>query len=201
MAVDQQAEQFVDLCSRGNLESLEAMEAEFVELCYRGDLEGVRAALQSGADVNSKRAGQTGLMTVLKMKHIAVTSLLLEQEGIDVNIFDYIDRTPLHHAAGDDDTSECLAMILAQTSSVNERDVTGWTPLLYAVVCNARRCVQLLLSDERTDPNIKDNVGDSPLMVAVKQNNVYCVELLLADPRVDLMTRDRLKRSRNKVAR
>ena len=69
-----------------------------------------------------------------------MASLLLEQEGIDVDIFDYIDRTPLHHAAGDDDTSECLAMILAQTSSVDDRDVTGWTPLLYAVVRPQANC-------------------------------------------------------------
>ena len=61
MAVDQAA-QFVDLCL--DLEILEAMEADFVELCWRGDLEGVRAALQSGADVNSKWVGQIGLMTV-----------------------------------------------------------------------------------------------------------------------------------------
>ena len=62
------------------------------------------------------------------------------------------------------------------------------------------RCVQLLLSDERTDPNIKsyeqytekDEVceGDSPLMYAVKWNYVDCVKLLLADPRVDLSERE-----------
>ena len=64
MAVDQ-AEQFVDLCSRG-------------------DLEGVRAALQRGFDVNSKWSRQTGLMKALQKKHIAVISLLLEQEGIEL---------------------------------------------------------------------------------------------------------------------
>lgn len=41
------------------------MAAEFVKLCCDGDLEGVRAALQSGVDVNSKGEdgyNHTGLM-------------------------------------------------------------------------------------------------------------------------------------------
>ena len=80
------------------------------------------------------------------------------------------------------------------------RNFLGETPLHTAVRHNAVRCVQLLLSDERTDPNIKDDSwGSSPLMVAVKRNRVACVELLLADPRVDLMTRD--VRSERVVAR
>ena len=75
------------------------------------------------------------------------------------------------------------------------------TALGFAVRRNAVNCVQLLISDKRTDPNLKDNRGDSPLMVAVKHNRVACVELLLADPRVDLVTRDDYKRSEEEMAR
>ena len=178
------------------------MAAEFVKMCHRGDLEGVRAALQSGVDVNSKgEDGYTGLMKALWNSHTAVTSLLMEQEGLDIDIVADYGQTALHFAAMLDKNNECLAKLLARQDliTVNQRDPRGRTPLWWAVRYNAVRCVQLLLSDERTDPNIKNNWGGSPLMSAVKSNRVACVKLLLADPRVDLMTRD--KRSRREKAR
>jgi len=44
------------------------------------------------------------------------------------------------------------------------------------------RCVQLLLSDERTDPNIKDDYGNSPLHYAAEndQNSECLAKMLLA---------------------
>ena len=213
------------------------MTAEFVELCSKGDLEGVQAALQSGVDVNSKdKYDRTGLMMSLERRHTGVSILLLEQKGIDINTSDSFDKTALHFAAGHDQNSEALAMmLLARNTSVNQRDSQGQTPLYMAVSSNAVRCIQLLISDERTnpnisssyhqtplglavydnnaacvelllndkrtDPNIKGVCSISPLMYAVKKNHVACVELLLADPRVDLMTRDNYERSEEEVAR
>ena len=179
------------------------MAAEFVKMCSEGDLEGVKAALQSGVDVNSKgRFGYTGLMWALLNNHTAVASFLLEQEGLDIDIVsDCHDMTALWLAAVNDQNSECLALILAKSTSVNQVGAMGRTALWEAVNYNAVRCVLLLLSDERTDPNIKDDAGDTPLMIAVKWNDVACVELLLADPRVDLMTRDNYQRSEEEVAR
>ena len=181
----------------------------------------MQAALQSGVDVNSR--GPDGEMTALmyavrRSRRRSVVSLLLEQEDIDVNIETREGETALHFAARDDRNSECLALLLARPdlTIVNQRDKFGCTPLFVAVSARPRiwpkggrgegavRCVQLLLSDERTDPNIKSYEqytekdgslcwvceGDSPLMYAVKWNYVDCVKLLLADPRVDLSERE-----------
>ena len=159
------------------------MAAEFVKLCWDGDLEGVQAALQSGVDVNSTdEDGQTGLMRSLLNRRTGVASLLLEQEGIDINISDNREITALHIAARYDQNSECLAMLLARTTSVNQRECDGRTPLRVAVRNNALRCVQLLLSDERTDPNIKDDYGNSPLHYAAEndQNSECLAKMLLA---------------------
>ena len=70
------------------------------------------------------------------------------------------------------------------------RNFLGETPLHTAVRHNAVRCVQLLLSDERTDPNIKYDNSESPLMFAVMFKRVACVELLLSDERTDLNIKD-----------
>ena len=111
------------------------MEAEFVKMCSEGDLEGVRTALQSGVDVNCQdEYGRTGLMGALVFRQTAVASLLLQQEGIDVDISDDNNQTALHHAAYDD---QCLATILAKTTSVNQRNNNGWTALHQAVLSNA----------------------------------------------------------------
>ena len=118
------------------------MAEEFLDMCYKGDLEGVQAALQSGVDVNSqdRSNGQTGLMRALMLERTAVGILLLGQEGIDVNILARGGETALHEAARHNKTSECLAMLLARpdlTTSVNQKDWAGQTPLLLAASRNA----------------------------------------------------------------
>ena len=108
--------------------------------------------------------------------------------------------------AADDD--ESLAKLLARPDldedSVNNIYQYGWTSLHSAVQSGAVRCLQLLLSDERSDPNMEyydGYEGDTPLMLAVKYNHVGCVEVLLANPRVDVMTRDWKRKSKEEVSR
>ena len=151
----------------------------FHRLCRDGDFEGVRDALQAGVDVNSETEfGERGLMAAVIKGHSAVVGLLLEQEGIEVDI----------------------------VGGFGDSEFSGIPLLIVAVQCPCAKhvdCVKLLLSDARVDPNIKDpemsNI--SPLMFAVKYNRVDCVKLLLADTRVDLMTRDEYERSEDEAAR
>ena len=190
------------------------MADKFVWLCFVGDLEGVQAALQSGTDVNSKDEphGKTGLMMALEGKHVhcsgkhtAVIRLLLEQEGIDINICDNYGQTALHWAAKFAKNSKCIAILLAHpeltSQTVNKKNIWGYTPLLSAVWGGGAGCVQVLINDARTDLNIKNDYGESPLMFAVKRNYVGCAALLLPHPRVDLMTRDAYERSGEEVKR
>ena len=55
------------------------------------------------------------------------------------------------------------------------------------------KCIQLLMSDDRTDPNIKPDFNifrDTPLMHAVKCKYVEIVELLLRDKRTEPNVKD-----------
>ena len=65
--------------------------------------------------------------------------------------------------------------------------------------------MEVLLSDDRTDPNLGiftiEGVSFSPIMLAVKRNFVPELELLLADRRVDLQTRDTYRRTGEEIDR
>lgn len=180
------------------------MAVAFISMCARGDLEGVQAALKSGTDVNIRDDfGVTGLIRALWSRCTAVARLLLEQEGIDINIGDNLGRTALHSAALHAENSEVLAILLAhpELTTVNKRWTGGRTPLWMAVEGRAAGCVQMMISDPRTDPNIKNHRGNSPLMFAIKRNQLECVDLLLPNPRVDMSERDTYKRSEEEVKR
>ena len=159
-------------------QALDAIE-QFHRLCWNGDLKGVQAALQAGFDVNSETEfGERGLMAAVITGRTAVVSLLLKQEGIEVDIVGaYLDD-----------------------------QYRGLSLLMVAVLRDIADCMKLLL-DARADPNIKDPPYDeeyegfTPLRFAIRHNQVDCVKLLLADPRVDLTMWDEYKRSEEEVAR
>ena len=70
-----------------------------IELCKEGDLEGVKAALQKGADVNSRdEDGNTGLMGAVWNGHNSVVELLLKTPKNDVNQTNTWGYYALHHA-------------------------------------------------------------------------------------------------------
>ena len=57
-----------------------------IEFCNKGNLEGVKAALQSGADVNTKDDyRRTGLKEAVIYTHNSVVALLLSTPNIDVS--------------------------------------------------------------------------------------------------------------------
>jgi len=73
-------------------------------------------------------------------------------------------------------------------ASVNEKNLTGVTPLAKAVESgrtDVLSTVQSLLK-HRADPNIADVNGNTPLIKAVKSGNVELVKCLVAHPTTDV---------------
>ena len=130
-----------------------------IKLCKEGDLEGVKAALQRGADVNTRdNKGQSALHGAVRSSCIDALELLLSHTNIDVNIVGNDGESAVHHAV-DEDNIEALKLLL------NHPGLTALTL------------------------NQKDNkFGEAPVMRAVDEEKRECLELLAADLRVDLDT-------------
>ena len=171
----------------------------FGRLCQVGNLKGVEDAIKIGADVNTLDLfGWTGLMMALHHNHPAVATMLVQNPAVDVNIASDNGDCALHIASMDDEMGDCLALILAREdlTTVNSQDEDGSTPLMVAIQNRATRCMEVLLSDDRTDPNIRDigifrSKGVMPIMLAAQRNFVPELQLLLADARVDLAQQGR----------
>lgn len=183
----------------------------FGRLCQVGNLKDVEDAVKSGADVNTRDLfGWTGLMMALHHEHPAVATMLVQNPAVDVNVAGENGDCALHIASMNDKMGDCLALILAREdlslTTVNSQDEDGSTPLMVAILHRATRCMEVLLSDDRTDPNIRDygifrSKGVMPVMLAAKKNFVPELELLLADARVDLLTRDNYRRGEEEITR
>ena len=132
-----------------------------IKLCKEGDLEGVKAALQRGADVNTRdNKGQSALHGAVRSSCIDALELLLSHTNINVNIVDNDGESAVHHAV-DENNIEALKLLL------NHPGLTALTL------------------------NQKDNkFGEAPVMRAVDEEKRECLELLAADLRVDLDTTD-----------
>ena len=193
-----------------------------IELCKKGDLEGVKAALKSGADVNTKdENGCTGLIWAVIKKHNSVVELLLNTPNIDVNwrseygdylyllldqeIVDIDGWSALHHAVYTNN-NEALKLLL----NVPNIDVNSCSAMHTAVYLDRIEALKLLLSHPSLTAltlNKKFSIqysplkGVTPVMRAVIENSLEQLALLAADPRVDLETTDMRGRSLDHMAR
>ena len=172
-----------------------------VELCKEGDLEGVKAALQSGADVNSKdEKGITGLMWAVVTKNNEVLKMLLSVPNLNVNSVAYGGLSALHAAVGRETNDiEALKLLLnVPNINVNIVDSEGESVVHWAVKYEHIEELKLLLDVPNIDLNIVDIKGESGVYRAVKENKIEALKLLLSQPSFTALTLN--KKSREGVA-
>jgi len=177
----------------GQVESDTTM--SLVELCMEGDLEGVKAALQSGADVNTKSEhvwndGWTGLMKAVFLKNNSVVALLLNTPNIDVNQKDNKGACALHWAVEFEQLNEVLKLLLNCPSiDVNIVDRHGWSAVFRAVYGDNIEAVKLLLNVPTIDVNIMDIGGCGVVHWAVEASyDIEGLKLLLSHPNLTALT-------------
>jgi len=168
-------------------------------------LEGVKAALKSGADVNTKDDyGSTGLMWAMINNHNSVVALLLSTPNINVNQKDNQGWSALHFAAQWKNNETLKLLLNVPSIDVNIVAKNGYSAVHEAVYRHNIEGLKLLLSHPSLTAltlNQKDNGtthgynGYTPVMLAVRWNRLEHLEVLVADPRVDLDITDKEEKS------
>ena len=96
-------------------------------------------------------------------------------------------RTPLHHAAGESNSSE-IAKLIAAGADIDAQDDNGWTPLHIAAQASCSECTGVLLQ-AGANTTLQDSFGNTSLWRAVfeSRGNGEIIQLLRqagADPHV-----------------
>ena len=109
----------------------------FVSACERNDLNTVRTLLTIGADVNWKRDsnGMSGLFFAALKNYGELLELLLAQTGVNVNIKNNSNVTPLMTACCEGHENIVRRLCQVPGIELNCRDVDGWTALHRAEGC------------------------------------------------------------------
>ena len=149
--------------------------SELMKAIQANDVRWVRAEIAAGANV---KGDVRPLREAVIHGYVPIARALIEG-GAEVNGLGY----PLN-AAARAGQAETVALLIQRGADVNARDLTGYTPLIEAVLSpNGLEAAKLLLA-AKADPYTKSQssctCAENALQWAAYQGNVAIAELLLA---------------------
>ena len=112
-------------------------------------------------------------------KKYASVKMLLRDKRVDCNVRGFNSANALHLAAMSRDAT--LKIIIRHVKGINDQDDSGDTPLHYAVKCNSKPNLDILLS-HGADPTVSSSIGFTPLLLACEKLHLGPMELLLSLP-------------------
>ena len=138
--------------------------------------------LNKGVDVNEQNdRGQTALMSASMEGDLAKVALLLDHDGVNVELEDAVRETALIKAA-DFEYAKVVELLIAHGANVDHKNKYGATAMMNASRYGNLAMVELLLNNG-ADVNAQDNLGQTALMIASWKHerdlNKNVVELLL----------------------
>jgi len=170
---------------------------EYDRACERGDVQTVRRCLQTNPELTGRDwalgdAAAAGHRTVIQAMMDANPDLwqqsavhhgdvdtfrwMLEQ-GMDPNWSDWKGVTPVHRAAGEEQT-DCLKLLLEHGGRTDRIDGIEYsTPLGHAARAG-HIAVAVILLEAGADPNLSGAVWSRPLAWAQRRDHVAMAELL-----------------------
>ncbi|XP_066218645.1 cortactin-binding protein 2 isoform X2 [Saccopteryx leptura] len=109
--------------------------------------------------------------------NVTLLSLLLNEEGLDINYSCEDGHSALYSAAKNGHT-DCVSLLLNAEARVDAADKNGFTPLCVAAAQGHFKCVELLIAYD-ADVNHAADGGQTPLYLACEKGNKECIKLLL----------------------
>ncbi|XP_073920586.1 cortactin-binding protein 2 isoform X3 [Castor canadensis] len=109
--------------------------------------------------------------------NVTLLSMLLNEEGLDINYSCEDGHSALYSAAKNGHT-DCVRLLLNAEAQVDAADKNGFTPLCAAAAQGHFECVELLVSYD-ANTNHAAAGGQTPLFLACKNGNKECIKLLL----------------------
>uniref|UniRef100_A0A8I3W9S6 Cortactin-binding protein 2 n=1 Tax=Callithrix jacchus TaxID=9483 RepID=A0A8I3W9S6_CALJA len=109
--------------------------------------------------------------------NVTLLSMLLNEEGLDINYSCEDGHSALYSAAKNGHT-DCVRLLLSAEAQVNAADKNGFTPLCAAAAQGHFECVELLIAYDANINHAADG-GQTPLYLACKNGNKECIRLLL----------------------
>ncbi|XP_021569960.1 cortactin-binding protein 2 [Carlito syrichta] len=109
--------------------------------------------------------------------NVTLLSMLLNEEGLDINYSCEDGHSALYSAAKNGHT-DCVRLLLNAEAQVNAADKNGFTPLCAAAAQGHFECVELLIAYDANINHAADE-GQTPLYLACKNGNKECIKLLL----------------------
>jgi uncharacterized protein len=172
--------------------SAHAQTVDLTGAVISGTVQDVRAALDSGADVNAHQGdtGMTPLIAAAKYNQEVIALLLAA--GADANAKDtQYDATALMWAAYTANIPEVITMLLRAGADIQARDNRGMTTLMWAATHNLNPEVMNRLLLSGADIKARDNGGATALTAAAKGNRPEVIMLLL-NAGADAQSRDNI---------
>ncbi|XP_023381374.1 cortactin-binding protein 2 [Pteropus vampyrus] len=109
--------------------------------------------------------------------NVTLLSMLLNEEGLDINYSCEDGHSALYSAAKNGHT-DCVRLLLNAEAQVDAADKNGFTPLCAAAAQGHFKCVELLITYDANINHAADG-GQTPLYLACKSGNKECIKLLL----------------------
>ena len=154
---------------------------DFFVAIKQNNAEVIRSLIQRGFDPNTVDVdGQYAIGLALREASFKVVDALLENPGVQVEVRNRNDESPLMLAAFKGLTEYCDRLI-KRGADVNK---PGWAPLHYAATGGHLATLQLLLDNHAYIDAASPN-GSTPLMMAAMYGTTSATKLLLeggADP-------------------
>ncbi|KAI0184788.1 ankyrin repeat-containing domain protein [Xylaria flabelliformis] len=102
-----------------------------IQACSLSNLEIIRFLVEAGADVNVKDCAGRSPVHLFYYTGSNEVDILVDH-GADLEATDKLGRTPLHYAAAVGDEKDVEELLKSSKIDVNQRDIDGWTPLMWA---------------------------------------------------------------------